>query len=314
VSSVVQEINLISPEHFAGKLPPHDVGLFLAALPPAVRAAVSMALQSRSCSKGRRPDWLSRAADIRFVGHAGNGATTLRFEAPTLGEAAEELYRQGELFPSRPDAQDTALDVFGDVLLDVAQRNADSERFDPPLLRRLVRFQRAFTGWITEARLPGRRGAASPPRLNLEVIRTARQFYEETPAPRKVRLAGILDMVRASNHTFAVRLDDGQEAKGSLVEGSVEALAAWLNKPVLLFGTAVFRPSGRLLRVDAEAFRPATAPDWFFAKMPKPLAPDRHRPATQDRRKMADGLKAVFGQWPGEESEEAIRAALQELS
>ena len=40
-------------------------------------------------------------------------------------------------------------------------------------------------------------------------------------SPRRVRLCGVLDMVRASTQTFALKLDDGQEARGSLTDGAV---------------------------------------------------------------------------------------------
>ncbi len=313
MNAVTQEIMLVSEEHFGKRLPPHEVGVFLAELPLAVAGAVSMALLNRSCPKGRRPDWLRRAADIRFVGHDSDGGVTLYFEAPRLGEAAEELYRQGELFPTRPDAEETALDVFGNVLLDVARQDADSERFDHPLLKRLVRFHRALAGPFTEARLSGRRFAAEVPRLTQAVLQTARRLYEETPPPRKVRLAGTLDMARASNRTFGLRLEGDLEARGCLIEGSIEGLAALLNKPVLVFGEAVFRPSGRLLRVDANEYRLATDADWFFATMPKPLGARKHQAMPQERRKMAEGLKAVIGKWPGEETDEELQAALKEL-
>lgn len=313
MKTVAHAITLASTQHFSGKVPPHHYGLFLAELPLAVRGAVAMALQNRSYSKGRRPEWLRRASDIRFAGHQGNGETTLFFEAPLLGEAAEELYRQGELFPTRPDANDTAINVLEDVLLDVEHKNADSERFDHPLLKRLVRFGKVFDGPFFEARFGGECERAKPARLSPSVIQTARRLYDETPNPRRVRLVGTLDMVRASNRTFALRLEDGQEARGSLVEGSVEGMAALLNQPVLVFGTAIFRPSGRFLRVDADEYRRAADTDMFFAKMPKPLGKAKHRLGVQERRKMADGLKAVFGRWPGDETDEQIQSALKEL-
>jgi hypothetical protein len=313
VTNVIHEITLDSQEPLGGKLPPRDLGLFLAELPLAVRGSVSMALLNRSCPRGRRPDWLDRASDIRLDDYGVNGQTTLYIEAPTLGEAAGEFYAQGELFPTRPDASDTALDVFGKVLLDVARQDADSGKFDHALLKRLIRFQKVFAGPFTEARLSGRHFQNNIPRLSPPVIETARRFYDETPEPRRVRIVGVLDMVRISNQTFALRLEDGQEAPGSLVEGSIEELACHLDKPVLVFGKALFRPSGRLLRVDADGFRPATEADRYFAKLPKPLGGTRHKPSLQERKKMVEGLKAVVGKWPGDETDAEIQAALKEL-
>ena len=75
MSTVVHQVSLVSQEHFAGKLPPHQVGVLLAELPLAVRGAVSMALLNRSCHKGKRPGWPTRAGDIRFT--EGNGVSSL---------------------------------------------------------------------------------------------------------------------------------------------------------------------------------------------------------------------------------------------
>lgn len=129
---VAHKIILKSEEHFEGKLPLHHLGALLAELPLVIRAAVSMAFRNRSQVKGRRPAWLERASDVRFVDHDGNGDSALYFEAPILGEAANDLYSQTCLFSEfddRPDPNDTAFDLFGDVLNDVQLRNVDSSHF-----------------------------------------------------------------------------------------------------------------------------------------------------------------------------------------
>jgi hypothetical protein len=319
MNRIVHPVILKSHEHFDGKLPPRAVGYFLAELPGLVRAAVSMALRCRSQQAGRRPAWLDRAADIRYdvrnASRSGDGETTLYFEAPPLGEAAEELYRQGELWPTRPAAADTGFDLLGDVLADVDARNADSDRFDPGLLKRLGRFQKAFSGPYDEVQIESRRYAAQDrARLSRPIIQTAARLLDETPLPRRVRVVGVLDMIRASNQTLALLMQDGSEVRGTLLAGEFEALAKLLRGRVLIFGTVCFRPSGRLLRVDADEFRPATDADQFFAKVPKPFGRPRRKYSRLDADKMAQGLKSILGKWPGDETDEQIEAALKELS
>lgn len=138
MNTVTHEILLHSDQRFGSRLPPQYIGHVLAEVPRAIQQSISMALRNRSTARGRRPPWLDRAADIRFVAHDGDGETTLVFEAPTLGDAAPELYQQQELWPTRPAAEDTGFDLFGDVLADVQQHDADSEHFDPPLLKQLA--------------------------------------------------------------------------------------------------------------------------------------------------------------------------------
>lgn len=313
MNTILHKITLTSDLPFAGKLPPHELGLLLAELPLAVRAAISMQLRQRSSSKGRRPAWLVQASDIRYVPRPGNGETALLFEAPTLGEAAEAIYRQGEFWPTRPDAADTGFDLFGDVLAEVEAGNGDSDRFDGPLLKRLIRFRRALSGPYRGVTIESRRyGSQHPARLSPHVVQAAEQLYAETPPPRRVRVVGTLDMLRASTQTLALKMDDGVEVRGTLVEGDIQLLAPLLRQRILVFGSACFRPSGRLLRVDVDEFRAATDADQFFAQVPRPMGRVRRGP--EDPRKNAEALRAIFGKWPGDETDEQIDAALKELS
>ena len=130
----------------------------------------------------------------------------------------------------------------------------------------------------------------------------------------RVRLAGLLDMVRASTQTFALRLDDGQEVQGALIAGQIEELAPLFRKMVLVLGRAVYRASGALLRVDADEVLPSSGQDHFFSKVPEssPATFNLNRELHKQRHKK--GLAAIIGKWPGDESDEEIEQALKELS
>ena len=105
MSTTVQTVTLSSNAHFGRKVPAKAFGELLRVIPDAIRYAIRMAFESRSRAKGKRPAWLSAAADIRFLDHSGSDETVLHFEAPLLGEAAEVLYRQREIWPTRPRTQ-----------------------------------------------------------------------------------------------------------------------------------------------------------------------------------------------------------------
>jgi hypothetical protein len=76
---------------------------------------------------------------------------------------------------------------------------------------------------------------------------------------------------------------------------------------------AVFRPSGRVLRLHADHIEPAGNDFSLWSVEPRPLwgaaAPPLRRP--QGPR---SGINAIIGRWPGDESEAEIAAALEELS
>lgn len=313
---MVSEITVIltSKEGYGRRMPPAAFGAFVEGLGPVTRQSVQMAFQRRSSSAGRPPRWLDRAADVRFVGHeARNGGdTVLTFEAPRLEEAAEELYLQGELWPERPQGTDTAFDLFADVLEAVSSNDRDSRWLDTPLLRSIARFGRYFDTAFTSALFRPPRFAKQPVELNAEVATTAKSMRESAPPPRRIRIAGWLDMVRLSTQTFGVKLDDGTSIDGVLATGDVRALASLLSQEVVVQGRVVYRPSGRPLRIDAESVRQATGEAALWRALPESgprLPQELRRPQTPKT-----GIGAIIGNWPGDESDEEVGEALERVS
>jgi hypothetical protein len=319
MSVVVHKVILQSDEHFGRRLPPHHLGLLFAELPRAVRAAVSMAFRNRSSAKGRRPSWLDRASDVRFVDHQGNGESVLYFEAPPLGEAAAEVYAQQSLFPEaddRPDKEDTAFDVFGDVLADVQLRNADSGHYDPLMLNRITHFSRVFRkGPYSEVDFTSRRFPEhAPARFTPELVESARDLLGRTPSPQRVRIVGQLDGLVASTQKFSIVLDSGEKLAGVFADEQMDAMQELWRKRVLVLGTAIYRASGRLLRIDAEAVRPGENEPPVFSRMPTPPGTMVDVSTLRKPQGPRSGISAIIGKWPGNETEEEMTAILEELS
>lgn len=315
MNTLTQYVTLKSRESYGARPPSEPVGEVLRILPLAIRQSIRMAFEGRSTARGTRATWLEAASDIRFLGVDGNAETRLCFEAPTLGEAARHIYAQHEFWPTRPDPDDTGLDLLADAVVDVAARNAESDRFDRPLLRRISSFDHAMNGSFQQLIFLGRR-IEEPRRATLDesVISVARELSSATPRSQAARVMGRLDMIRASTRSFALQLHDGTEIRGVLTEGEMDELADLFQRDVLVIGRAVFRPSGNLLRIDATEFHPASEGDRFFSASPHPHKRPldvREVSRKQERRR---GVAAIFGQWPGDETDEEIDAALRELS
>lgn len=313
MTTVQQTIALASGRHFGRRVPPCAMGELLRELQPAVRQSIRMAYQGRSQARGKRPDWLEAAADIRFIGHDGTDETRLYFEAPQLGSAAPRLYEQGELWPTRPDAADTGFDLLCDVLADVAAGNPDSERFDRPLLNQLGHFRRALIEFPRVAVSSRRYPESRPALLTPAVLDTAQTFRTNTPPPRRVRLVGRLDMLRASTQTFELILDDGQAVRGVLTAGDIGTAAPLFKQRVLVLGKVIYRPSGRLLRVDADALTTAPEGSHFFSQVPTPIGQRFNLAGVVRQQQHKQGLAAIFGKWPGDETDEEIQKALKGL-
>lgn len=307
-------ITMKGPRVSGGQPSPEPAGTVLRLVEPIVRGSVSMGFRHASAMRGRRPDWLTAASDIRFVrisrGEA--DATVLHFIAPHFGEAAREVYRQREFFSFRPDGNDTGFDLLGDAFLDIGNQKKDSDKFDSALLRH-IKSLGSIPG-VEAVTLGGNRLPKDPPVvLDRSVADMAAALYHETPRPSRARIAGKLDMIRDSDNVFAMILDDRTEVRGIWVGGDMGSLTRFFGKRVLAEGQAVFRPSGSLLRLEAEAMDVAGAESSFFSKLPMPVTAGGLADRVRETQSPQTGAAAIFGRWPGEESEEELLAALEDL-
>ena len=244
------------------------------------------------------------------------GETILHFEAPRLGESAEELYGQQEFWPSRPPAEDTGLDLLCDILGDVSAHKADSDRFDSPLLKRISGFGRAFDRDYQCAGFRGRslhRGAAGYSSIE-RTIANAQQLTLETPRPQRTRVVGILDMIRMSSQGFELLLDDGSRLRGVLVEGDMAAIKPLCGNRVLVQALAIYRPSGRLLRIDANRIESGDGLPSFWSVIPPPRWRKLDTRDILKPQRPGSGVSAFFGKWPGDESDAEWNAMIEGLS
>lgn len=311
------DICLESEQHFDSRLPTHHLGFLLTNLPVAIRGAVSMALRNRSKTPGKQPSWLKRASDLRFTGHGGNGSTHLRFELPSLEEAASEVYEQKELFDSgRPDGTLTGLDLLMRVVRDIDADQADSGAFDPQLLHQVAKFKRfikagPFSGFRIAGSLPD---TCDEVLISSTTIDNSLRLYGSTPTPQRVRLVGDLDGLEASTQRFSLLLDSGERVTGVYPEEISDRLQELWRKRVLVLGTSVFRASGNLLRVEAETIGDGASASSLFSTPPvansSRLDPNRLRKPQGTR----SGMAAIMDCWPGDETEAEIEAALEQIS
>lgn len=265
--------------------------------------------------RGRIPNSLKAAADVRFVGHEGqgDGVTLLHFAVPSFSSAAADLFRQPRLWDDGPKPDETAFELFGAALQDVVGRRKDSDAFDRGLLRRIGSYRRLLKQGVDRIGMPDtlepRRG-----RIDTGVVDAASDLVAATPDSRRVRVVGRLDVMGVSQGVLKVEvLPNAFVTAVWEGEAAVHAFKHLLNQDVVVEGLGVFRPSGTLLRVDADAVVPASSRDDFFRQVPA-------APVVRDYQKLArlrPGEPSVYaklrGFIPAEESDEEFQAALDEL-
>lgn len=314
LKAVERSFRIAGPEGLGSRPRPELIGPVLSGIEGTLLDAVRMGFLHSSRARGRVPSSLRAAADARFLGHSGeDGATLLHFAVPTFGSVAADLFQQRLLWDDGPRPEETGFELFGAALHDVAGRRTESNSFDPGLLRRIRTYQRVLTRGVERITMPDtiieRRG-----QIDSEVVVAASELYAVTPPARRVRVTGRLDVMGASQGVLKVDVRPG-EVVTALWEGEqpVESLREFFNREVVLEGVGVFRPSGSLLRIDADAIAPASSQDEFFRGIPiGAVQRDYHKLS-----RLKAGEKSAYAQLRGslgrDESDEEFEAALAAL-
>lgn len=265
-----------------------------------------LAVEGRSVVRGTPPIWVNAVADVR-VGQYSKGSVILHVRAPSFHAAAPELFAQQTMFGVGPEPDATAMDLLLEATTDAMDGRRESERLDAGVLELLLRSGQLFSrgGARLTISTEGRAVVAVDP----ESLHTIRLLSDETPAPRVTRVRGVLDAVTWSTRTTVLRLEDGRALRGYAAGVDLEVIRPLIGCDVVLEGVTAFKPSGDALRIDIDSAVRAGARDAIWAKLPF-VAPASARPKLTN---VNDGLAALFGAWPGDESDEELAAAMAEL-
>lgn len=292
----------------------------IAALIEGAGRAARLRVEGDSTRPGPRPAWLDAVCQDIAVTGLQAGSTVIPIEASTLAEVAPEQFlhlAQGSLFGEPGavlDSRQSAVDLFGNVLATALAGDRDALVADRALLETCARFVRtAGRAGARGVKLEGIAGQSAPVQVGPDDLARIERLRDETPPPSAVRITGTLDTISASSRMILLILPDGDKIQARFEDLDLELLRTLFRQRVTISGMARFRPSGRLLLVDAEYLGPATANDALWERMPS-ARPGRAAPVftpmPQDR---ASGVAAFFGIWPGEESDQDLLRALGEI-
>jgi hypothetical protein len=275
------------------------------------QGALRLRVEGRSQAPGPRPPWLESAARLDFVG-LGAGSTTLTLESPAVSEGAPDFFAQRQLFHTfDPDL--SALHLLAESLEQALAGQSDSEVYDQALLQQLSSLAKILDSRLT--RLEVRSNGRCQTAVDASRLAKVERLLRATPPSQRVRIAGRLDTIRHSDRMFVLLLEDGSTVKGVAEGLAPRQLAERFGKVTLIDGLAVFRPSGHLLRVEAETVEAATDAELeLWSQVPRPTFGPLDEATLTQPQGPRSGINAVIGQWPGDESEEEFLAALAEMS
>ena len=208
----------------------------------------------------------------------------------------------------------TAFELLGAALSDVRKRRKDSNRFDRGLLQRIARYRTLLKRGIVRIGLPDT-ALAEPGEIDTLAVDAASELCASTPASRRVRVTGRLDLMGAKESVLKLDLKNGIVVT-ALWEGQlpVEALKDFFNREVVIEGSGIFRPSGLLLRVDADAIAFAAAQDEFFRQVPEALSTSDCLTPARLRQGEGSPFDRILGSIPAEETDEEFAAAIEAFS
>jgi hypothetical protein len=275
------------------------------------RGALRLRVEGRSSAPGSAPGWLAAAADFEFVG-VESGSTVLVFEARPVAEAAGGALDQGEFFEPL-DPADSPFTLLQESLADALSGRLDSEKFDNALLNRLVQLGRVFAHGIEQVQITNGRRDGPVVSATPTSLETLRRLRRDTPPDQVARVAGWLDQIRHSDRMFTLKPESGAVLRGVAEGVAPEQLAGLWGKKATIHGRAVFRPSGRILRLEVLAIEAAGDDFAFWSQEPLALT-EAALPQLRQPQTSRTGLNAMLGHWPGDESDEAVARALAELS
>jgi hypothetical protein len=316
VKLIERTFELRGPEGLGAKPRPELIGPVFSHLHDTLQDAVRMGFLHSSRAHGRIPACLKAAADVHYVGHSagGDGNTLLRFEVPSFGSVAGELFGQKLLWEDGPQPEQTAFELLGAALGDVRKRRKESNRFDSGLLRRIGSYRRMLNRGIESIGLPDT-ALADPGQIDSVAVIAASELCAATPMPRRVRVTGRLDLMAAKQAVLKLDVKEGVFVT-AVWEGlqPVESLKDYFNRDVVLEGAGIFRASGSLLRIDADAIAFAGSQDEFFRQLPAALAASDYEAMARWRPGERSPFNRILGSIPAEESDEEFAAAVEAFS
>jgi len=312
VNYVEQEIVIQGAEDENPGVAVSLAGKLLQQIERTVQPCVRMALTGRSAQVGKPPKWLQAAWDVRATSFSRHGSDTiLHLSVPRLGDAAPKAFDQKTLWDVAVSPDETALELMGKLVHDVREQVANSDSYDAPMLTRLTGWHGLLASRIRTVILPAKGVGSSHSLLDESVVVGATALSHRIPTARQVRVVGKIDMVRYSTRSMGLRLDNGDEVRCSVVNEELDELREYLNKEVTVLGKAVYRPSGSVLRLDVEQVLETTVGREQFSQVPLSL---EIKPRVERRAQTPRvGVAAMFGTWPGDETDQELLAALADL-
>jgi hypothetical protein len=202
-------IELKGPRAKGARVPVEALRDLLEVITEGTRRSLRIRLEGRSVARGPVPGWLVNAASFDLVGLT-TGSTVLEFESESLASIEPDKVGQLELFEAALDVRRPAVAFFLDGLRDTLAGKEESDLYD----RDLVETYGGFSGLLACGFDAVEFVSDGSLELDREGLQRIEQLRRKTPDPRRIRVAGRLDMIRFCDRMFTLILASGKSLRG----------------------------------------------------------------------------------------------------
>lgn len=267
--------------------------------------AARLAVEGRSSARGAAPWWLGESSELRMTALR-EGSLAIDVAARPLAEVAPAIFGPSAEAEATVAPGETAFDLLMNAIDDALHGRRDSDRLDYGMLQMLTKSKAIFGRGATRLRIS--RGERLTIEFGEEEVSTFQKLALETPAPKVDRVVGVLDSLTMNTRTAVLKLTDGLTLKGNVGASiDLELIKGLLGTKVVVEGAITFRPSTRPLRIEIDYVAAATKLDTLWTRTPR-------GELGQQLALPVDDLSSYFGQWPGDEDDEQVFAALKEFA
>lgn len=276
---------------------------------------LQLLIERRSTGKSFYTSWIERATylilDLEKITNQG-GSLELSIKCPTLQELDIKLedLEEGNLC-SPLNGHLTSLDYFEQTLRGLLESRINSIIYDRSLIRELKK----FIASLKQSQASVEFILNSPLSLTADNLELFSQIESAIPKSNHVRIGGYIRQFQPINHFGVLSLADNQRIQINFDRRPSHSRETLLDRPAIVEGMAHYMANEKLLRVDAHSIFPVAETEMlFWSQYPKPLSGNLNVQELYVTQTVETGIGAIFGKWPGSETDEEIQAYLEELS
>lgn len=308
MKTIGYKVNIVGLKNKGGSIPILAFREITDALLKGCDRVLRLFFEGSSTKGGKAPDWLKKSLNFIITGIK-TGSTILEIEAPVLGESIPKQFIQKKFCGDSLEQDDTALSLLSKSISDASNENLESDLLDVGVLDTLLSFNTITTKYAEELIISSETKKKEEFRISNEEVKKIKKIKIETPGPHTIVISGFLNLIEHINRRFQLKLEEGKRVEGtidlSLVD-SENVRELW-GKRVTIKGKAIYKPSGKLRRIEAQLVRPFEPGDETLQKIPKTRKRVKFtKEFLIEEKSNSEALRRIWGKWPGDEPIEEL--------